>query len=223
MSRETITRDIRAHVRSGSAEPPAGASNSTVLERAPLAAQNKFLSRIGSANVKESGSNSLTLARGEDPPESSAGECFKVGAGQDPQAGPPPFNPSPESTPGVDGSLLSERNHHQVLDLVGEGGIQGRGRKGAPPADGQRRKNARTIKTCRRILSRMGILEPTLTELVDLPHVGRIYLERWERWMSEHPTIGTGLVVINIRARIQAPMSSKELQRMEFERYGILH
>jgi len=118
---------------------------------------------------------------------------------------------------------LSANNHHQVLFLVGEGGIQGREGKGAPKASGRRRKNARTNKTCRRILARMGILEPTLTELVDLPHVGRIYLERWERWMSEHPTIGAGLVVLNIRRAIVAPMNSKEVQQIEFNRYGILH
>lgn len=65
----------------------------------------------------------------------------------------------------------------------------------------------------------MGILEPTLSELVELPATGRIYCERWETWLAEHPEVRVGLAIQNMRAGIPAPELEEERRHRRYRLY----
>jgi hypothetical protein len=56
-----------------------------------------------------------------------------------------------------------------------------------------------------RSLAEMGILEPTRSELAGYPWVTREYIASWRLWHGVHPEAGAGMLVRNIRERVEAP------------------
>ena len=60
---------------------------------------------------------------------------------------------------------------------------------------------------CLKILSSLGIMEPTRSQLLTLDHITPDYLQAWLDWYDSQEGAGPGLVVNNIRQAITAPLA----------------
>lgn len=62
-------------------------------------------------------------------------------------------------------------------------------------------------------LDRIGVLEPTRTELMRLAWAGEAYLEEWADWFEvAREGAGVGMVVVQVRAGVRAPALGREEQ-----------
>jgi hypothetical protein len=124
-----------------------------------------------------------------------------------------PAGPPPESCPdfrtdstvvggGVPSSSESESiphdEHQQQPHDVAVGGVCEGGDGASGKADGRSE-----------ILDRLGVREPTRSELLRLAHVTHRYLKRWLAWYESQESLGTGLVVTQIRHGVSAPRSRR--------------
>jgi hypothetical protein len=86
---------------------------------------------------------------------------------------------------------------------------------------------------CLKILSSIGIMEPTRSQILTLHHVTADYLQSWLDWYEDQDKAGPGLVINNIRAGITAPptkpqhrVDSRECDRQryltQFKERGII-
>jgi len=67
------------------------------------------------------------------------------------------------------------------------------------------------------ILERMGVLEPTRSELAGLEWATPAYLEGWERWLwDQGGETRVGVVVANVRLGVRAPASKGRRRRQRY-------
>jgi hypothetical protein len=70
------------------------------------------------------------------------------------------------------------------------------------------------------VLARMGVLEPTRSELAGLEWATVEYLDAWERWWLEQvedKRPGLGVVITQVRIGVEPPASKGELARRQTE------
>ena len=78
---------------------------------------------------------------------------------------------------------------------------------------------------CLKILSSLGITEPTRSEILALGHTTANYLQSWLDWYESQEGAGPGLVVDNIRQGATAPFTVKppHQDRQRYLHEGIQH
>ena len=59
---------------------------------------------------------------------------------------------------------------------------------------------------CLKILSSLGIMEPTQSEILALDYTTADYLQNWLDWYKDQDNVGPGLIINNIRQGITAPL-----------------
>jgi hypothetical protein len=76
------------------------------------------------------------------------------------------------------------------------------------------------------ILSQLGIMEPTCSQIITLPHINQHYLQEWLDWYEGQDEVGPGAVINNLRAGSPAPIVKQD-NTLDNHRYlqfeGIQH
>lgn len=96
-----------------------------------------------------------------------------------------------------------QHNHAVAVGGVCEGGAE----------------QSRNLDAASGILDELGVLEPTRTELLELPHTSEAYLRRWLAWFEGQAGFGTGWVIQQIRAGIAAPEDRETREKRERQAY----